>query len=51
MAAAVEQHQNIVVRFAGDSGDGMQLTGTNFTLATALQGNNLLKVKVVNWKI
>ena len=41
MTVEVEQHQNIVVRFAGDSGDGMQLTGTNFTLATALHGNNL----------
>lgn len=30
-----------VVRFAGDSGDGMQLTGANFTLATALSGNDL----------
>ncbi len=41
MDAKTEPHQNIVVRFAGDSGDGMQLTGTNFTLATALHGNNL----------
>ena len=41
MAVETEQHQNIVVRFAGDSGDGMQLTGTSFTLATALHGNNL----------
>ncbi|MCM8556352.1 2-oxoacid:acceptor oxidoreductase subunit alpha [Sphingomicrobium sediminis] len=31
----------IVVRFAGDSGDGMQLTGGQFTLATALAGNDL----------
>ena len=30
-----------VVRFAGDSGDGMQLTGAQFTLATALAGNDL----------
>ncbi len=30
-----------VVRFAGDSGDGMQLTGGQFTLATALSGNDL----------
>ncbi|MFQ5972381.1 MAG: 2-oxoacid:acceptor oxidoreductase subunit alpha [Alphaproteobacteria bacterium] len=30
-----------VVRFAGDSGDGMQLTGSQFTLATALAGNDL----------
>ena len=31
----------VVVRFAGDSGDGMQLTGSNFTEATALYGNDL----------
>ena len=31
----------VVVRFAGDSGDGMQLTGSNFTAATALYGNDL----------
>ena len=33
--------ESAVVRFAGDSGDGMQLTGTQFTLATALAGNDL----------
>jgi 2-oxoglutarate ferredoxin oxidoreductase subunit alpha len=32
---------SIVVRFAGDSGDGMQLTGGQFTLSTALAGNDL----------
>jgi len=31
----------VVVRFAGDSGDGMQLTGGQFTLSTALSGNDL----------
>ncbi len=31
----------VTVRFAGDSGDGMQLTGGQFTLSTALQGNDL----------
>jgi len=30
-----------VVRFAGDSGDGMQLTGSRFTIATAAAGNDL----------
>ncbi len=30
-----------VIRFAGDSGDGMQLTGSQFTLATALAGSDL----------
>jgi 2-oxoglutarate ferredoxin oxidoreductase subunit alpha len=33
--------ESIVVRFAGDSGDGMQLTGGQFTLSTALAGNDL----------
>ena len=32
---------SVVVRFAGDSGDGMQLTGANFTDDTALFGNDL----------
>ncbi len=31
----------VVVRFAGDSGDGMQMTGGQFTLSTALSGNDL----------
>ena len=31
----------VVIRFAGDSGDGMQLTGTQFTMETALVGNDL----------
>ena len=31
----------VVIRFAGDSGDGMQLTGGQFTLSTALTGNDL----------
>lgn len=36
-----EQPDAVVVRFAGDSGDGMQLTGGQFTLSTALAGNDL----------
>src|ERR1700760_3868933 len=36
--------ESIVVRFAGDSGDGMQLTGGQFTLSTALAGNDLATV-------
>ena len=38
-----EHHEpdSAVVRFAGDSGDGMQLTGSQFTLATALAGQDL----------
>ncbi|MBA3727989.1 MAG: 2-oxoacid:acceptor oxidoreductase subunit alpha [Actinobacteria bacterium] len=37
----VEQKERVVVRFAGDSGDGMQLTGDRFTNATAVLGNDL----------
>ena len=33
--------ESVVIRFAGDSGDGMQLTGSQFTNATALLGNDL----------
>jgi 2-oxoglutarate ferredoxin oxidoreductase subunit alpha len=32
----------VVIRFAGDSGDGIQLTGSQFAQATALAGNDLL---------
>ena len=32
--------ESVVVRFAGDSGDGMQLTGGQFTLSSALTGND-----------
>jgi 2-oxoglutarate ferredoxin oxidoreductase subunit alpha len=32
---------SVVIRFAGDSGDGMQLTGSQFTTATADAGNDL----------
>jgi len=38
---SVETVDNVVIRFAGDSGDGMQLTGTQFTNTTAIQGNDL----------
>ena len=37
----VEERERVVVRFAGDSGDGMQLTGDRFTSATAVLGNDL----------
>jgi 2-oxoglutarate ferredoxin oxidoreductase subunit alpha len=33
--------ERVAIRFAGDSGDGMQLTGTKFTESTALAGNDL----------
>lgn len=36
-----ETREHVVIRFAGDSGDGMQLTGTQFTVETALAGNDL----------
>ena len=38
---AARSPEAVVVRFAGDSGDGMQLTGGQFTLSTALAGNDL----------
>src|SRR5438477_10233180 len=41
MAKSVEEKEQVVVRFAGDSGDGMQLTGDRFTSATAILGNDL----------
>ncbi|HET6945366.1 MAG TPA: 2-oxoacid:acceptor oxidoreductase family protein, partial [Gaiellaceae bacterium] len=37
----VEQLSTVIVRFAGDSGDGMQLTGSQFTSETALLGNDI----------
>src|SRR6266702_3706405 len=37
----VVERERVVVRFAGDSGDGMQLTGDRFTNATAVLGNDL----------
>ena len=37
-----EQIEDVVIRFAGDSGDGMQLAGTQFTAASALFGNDLV---------
>jgi 2-oxoglutarate ferredoxin oxidoreductase subunit alpha len=40
-ASAHPAAESVVVRFAGDSGDGMQLTGGQFTLSTALSGNDL----------
>jgi 2-oxoglutarate ferredoxin oxidoreductase subunit alpha len=36
-----QQLENVVIRFAGDSGDGMQLTGDRFTSEAALFGNDL----------
>jgi 2-oxoglutarate ferredoxin oxidoreductase subunit alpha len=41
MTKQVEEKERVVIRFAGDSGDGMQLTGDRFTSATAVLGNDL----------
>ena len=37
----IQQLTEVTVRFAGDSGDGMQLTGTQFSDTTAWIGNDL----------
>src|SRR5215813_6735391 len=37
----IEEIDSVAIRFTGDSGDGMQLTGTKFTESTALAGNDL----------
>jgi 2-oxoglutarate ferredoxin oxidoreductase subunit alpha len=42
MTKQVVQLDRVVIRFAGDSGDGMQLTGDRFTSETAWLGNDLL---------
>jgi len=47
--ASVERHpiqelEKVVIRFAGDSGDGMQLTGDRFSVSSALFGNDLATV-------
>src|SRR2546421_4425497 len=41
MSKTVEDRERVIIRFAGDSGDGMQLTGGRFTDATAVVGNDL----------
>lgn len=41
MSSEIEVLESAVVRFAGDSGDGMQLTGSQFTNSTALAGSDL----------
>ena len=41
MEKAVKQVEEVTIRFAGDSGDGMQLTGGQFTNVSALMGNDL----------
>src|SRR5215813_12711313 len=41
MTKVVEERERVIVRFAGDSGDGIQLAGGRFTDATAVLGNDL----------
>lgn len=41
MAKERQKRSDVIIRFAGDSGDGMQLTGDRFTSATASFGNDL----------
>ena len=41
MTKQVHQLDRVVIRFAGDSGDGMQLTGDRFTSETAQLGNDI----------
>ena len=37
----LQQQEEVVIRFAGDSGDGMQITGNQFTHTSAIIGNDL----------
>ena len=37
----LNQKEDVVVKFVGDSGDGMQLTGTLFSDTSALDGNDI----------
>ena len=41
MEKTLKNVDDVVIRFAGDSGDGMQLTGGRFTDTTAIVGNDL----------
>lgn len=41
MEKEVKVLESVTIRFAGDSGDGMQLTGTQFTNVSAIMGNDL----------
>jgi 2-oxoglutarate ferredoxin oxidoreductase subunit alpha len=41
LARAFEELDTVTIRFAGDSGDGMQLTGTQFTNTSAIVGNDI----------
>ena len=39
--AAAKRLESVVIRFAGDSGDGMQVTGSQFTSTSAMVGNDI----------
>jgi len=39
--APIKELEDVVIRFAGDSGDGMQLTGSQFTNTAAIVGNDI----------
>ena len=39
--SVTEELDRVTIRFAGDSGDGMQLTGTQFTKNAAIYGNDI----------
>src|SRR5438876_1175672 len=39
-----QARESVVIRFAGDSGDGMQVTGSRFTVEAALAGNDLTRL-------
>ncbi len=41
MPQGVQERTTVTIRFAGDSGDGMQLTGTQFTRTSAIFGNDI----------
>lgn len=41
MSEQIKELEHVVIKFAGDSGDGIQLTGTQFTNNTALLGNDI----------
>jgi 2-oxoglutarate/2-oxoacid ferredoxin oxidoreductase subunit alpha len=41
MAQQIDTLERVIIKFAGDSGDGMQLTGTQFTNTAALFGNDI----------
>src|SRR5947209_5816387 len=40
-ATPVQELESVTIRFCGDSGDGMQLAGTQFTDASAIFGNDI----------